>query len=338
MFKGEARRLVGYRDFVSSWRKAARHAECGRTDRAAALFARTMRTARALGSQPARRAALERLTAPLGIRMGPAQTPSIAPVRARRSPRLLLRTPCDRMRVERRSIEGLNHSTGFQLLVDATRQRVFVDGKDLPLEGRDTPLGILAALIRAGGGPLTLDELFPKVWGRNFNPAYDANTVYFHISRLRKFLDQLAPGLSILTTTPEGYMLAPGLRYALIEAEKPRQQVGRDRDRVLGLLADRRFVDNRSYCEITGVSRSTALRELADLVTCGVLLREGAGRGVRYRVASPDPAALAALCASLPEAPPPLAAGPAPSAPHSRLTASQDPHPEAEGEAPSPLS
>jgi DNA-binding winged helix-turn-helix (wHTH) protein len=215
------------------------------------------------------------------------------------------------MRVERRSVDGLSRSTPFQLLVDVTRQRVFVDGKDLPLEGRDTPLGILAALIRAGGGPMTLEELFPKVWGRPLNPAYDANTVYFHISRLRKFLEQLAPGMPILTTTPEGYMLAPGLRYALIEAEKPRQQVGRDRDRILGLLADRQFVDNRSYCEITGVSRSTALRELAELVAAGVLIREGAGRGVRYRVASTDPARLAAAIARMDAAAPVAATEPA---------------------------
>ena len=208
------------------------------------------------------------------------------------------------MRVERRSVDGLTRASSFQLLVDVSRQRVFVDGKDLPLEGRDTPLGILAALIRHGGGPMTLEEMFPKVWGRALNPAYDSNTVYFHISRLRKFLEELAPGMNILSTTPEGYALAPGLRYALIEAEKPRQAVGRNKSKMLTLLADRKFVDNRSYCDITGVSRSTALRELADLVAAGILIREGAGRGVRYRVASTDPAqlvsALEALAATRP--------------------------------------
>ena len=299
MSKTEATRLVRYQDFVDSWRKAARHAECGRPVRAEALMRRTLRSARALQRAghslqraPHARSAMDRLTAPIGLRMGPALTPSINPMRKATAPGLTIRTSAVKMRVGRKSVDGLTHSTSFQLLVDVSRQRVFVDGKDLPLEGRDTPLNILAALIRHGGGPMTLEEMFPVVWGRALNPAYDSNTVYFHISRLRKFLEQLAPGMNILSTTAEGYALAPGLRYALIEAEKPRQAVGRNKSKMLELLADRKFVDNRSYCDITGVSRSTALRELADLVSAGVLVREGAGRGVRYRVASTDAAQL----------------------------------------------
>lgn len=290
MSKAEATRLVRYQDFVASWRRATRHAECGRPERAEALLRRTLRTARALSRQGHARSAMDRLIAPSGVRLdGPATTPALTPARAnRKAPGLTLQSSAVRMRVERKSVEGLSHGASFQLLVDVSRQRVFVDGKDLPLEGRDTPLNILAALIRGGGGPMTLEELFPKVWGRPLNPAYDSNTVYFHISRLRKFLDQLAPGMNILATTADGYALAPGLRYALIEAEKPRQAVGRNKSKMLTLLADRQFVDNRSYCEITGVSRSTALRELADLVAAGILIREGAGRGVRYRVASTD--------------------------------------------------
>lgn len=298
MSKADANRLVRYQDFVASWRRATRHAECGRPERAEALLRRTMRTARALSRQG--HGAVDRLVAP-GLRFnGPAVTPALTPVRAnRKAPGLTLRSSSIRMRVERKSVEGLSHADTFQLLVDVSRQRVFVNGRDLPLEGRDTPLNILAALIRHGGGPMSLEELFPKVWGRALNPAYDSNTVYFHISRLRKFLDELAPGMNILATTADGYALAPGLRYALIEADKPRQSVGRNKSKMLTLLADRKFVDNRSYCEITGVSRSTALRELADLVAAGILIREGAGRGVRYRVASTDPSRLVAALEQL---------------------------------------
>lgn len=300
MSKAEATRLVRYQDFVSSWRKATRTAELGRPERAEALLRRTARSARALQRQGRAHGALDRLTAPTGLRMGPAFTPSIAPMRSnRRAPGLTIVTPALKMRVERKSVDGLSQATSFQLLVDVSRQRVFVNGQDLPLEGRETPLNILATLIRNGGGPMPLEDMFPKVWGRALNPAYDSNTVYFHISRLRKMLEQAAPGVSILSTTSDGYALTQGLRFALIEAEKPRQAVGRNKSKMLTLLADRKFVDNRSYCEITGVSRSTALRELADLVAAGILLREGAGRGVRYRVASTDPTRLVAALEAL---------------------------------------
>jgi DNA-binding winged helix-turn-helix (wHTH) protein len=278
-------RLARHIDFLTCWQRAARNALTGRPERAHALYVRALRNARAIGHTPAVRMVLAGIQDQVVGRYGPPTTPMFAP-RGFRGPILTLKTPFNRMRLKRRQVEGLSKTCPFELLVDCTRQRVLVNGKELPLEGREVPLQILASLIRAQGGPLTLEELFPRAWGRPFNPAFDANTVYFHISRLRKLLETAAPGFSVLSTSAEGYLLAPGLRYALVEEERRRKRPGRDRTAILEMLADRRFVDNRSYCEITGVSRSTALRELAQLVQEGVLVREGAGRGARYRVAT----------------------------------------------------
>ena len=79
MSKSEATRLVRYQDFVATWRMATRHAECGRPERAEQLLRRTLRSARALHRQGHARAALDRLTAPTGVRMGPALTPASRP-------------------------------------------------------------------------------------------------------------------------------------------------------------------------------------------------------------------------------------------------------------------
>ena len=38
------------------------------------------------------------------------------------------------------------------------------------------------------------------------------------------------------------------------------------------------------YAKITGVSTDTALRDLQDLISKGVLLQEGAGRGTSYKL------------------------------------------------------
>jgi hypothetical protein len=306
-------RLVSQEQFLAAWRKAHSHSMAGRTVRARSLWARACRAARALHAVRRLQCALERtMRDGSATSMEPAVTPVIA--RSRRTggaPRLSVASSAGRLSLDRRAVEGIARTGSFTVIVDCTRQRVMVGGRELPLEGRDTPLMILASLMRSGGGPMTLAQLFPQVWGRPLNPAYDPNTVYFHVSRLRKLLTSVSGGREIMVTTAEGYMLAPGVRYALIASGRTRRPVGRERSGILAVLADRRFVDNRSYCEITGVSRSTALRELADLVREGILLREGAGRGVRYRmserselatVAAPEPPAPT----DSPDAPPPV--------------------------------
>ena len=198
---------------------------------------------------------------------------------------LVLKSPYTAVHMSRRQIDGVGQSSSFDLMVDMSRQRVSVHGKDVELQGRDTLIRILATLIQSGGEPLSIEDLFPKAWGRSFNPSYDSNTVYVQVSGLRKMLDEAAPGIEIISTSSWGYRMSPGLKYALIEEHSPQHKPTRTLDRILALAADREFLDNRSYCEIAGVSRATALRDLAELVAKSILVREGAGRGVRYRLA-----------------------------------------------------
>ena len=62
---------------------------------------------------------------------------------------------------------------------------------------------------------------------------------------------------------------------------KPAQQVA------LGSLtrADATDLTRARYQELTGVSRSQAAYDLAELVEAGLLVRIGAGRATRYRLA-----------------------------------------------------
>jgi len=59
---------------------------------------------------------------------------------------------------------------------------------------------------------------------------------------------------------------------------------------ILGVLQTRGALTSREYCSIAGVSQRTALRELAELVSRGVLSRTGTRRAATYRISSRDQA------------------------------------------------
>jgi predicted HTH transcriptional regulator len=105
--------------------------------------------------------------------------------------------------------------------------------------------------------------------------------------RLRKILEDASSGLKdIVIKVTGGYRLRPGLRMGTVKRQTAPKAEDRSRDSVIDIIRQRGFINNRSYCEITNASRSTALRELADLVRLGVLERVGQGRSARYRLAS----------------------------------------------------
>lgn len=285
MERENSQTLIGTDEMLRWWRQSARSGAAGRPERARVLWVRTMRAASNRRHRPEDMRALAGLHSTVAAG-GPSVTPAFRAARRRDATRFRFFTATSDVCLDRREVDGLCGSSCFGLVVDNTRQKVFVGGRELPLEGRELPLKILATLVKGRGGPLSLKDLFPGAWGRPFNPSYDSNTVYFHISRLRKLLAEVAPEISVLETTGDGYQLAPGLRYALVEVDERSEKAVMGRHDILTLLKDRGFMDNRGYCKLTGKSRSTALRELAVLVETNVLVREGAGRGARYRLAA----------------------------------------------------
>lgn len=192
--------------------------------------------------------------------------------------------------MDRKGVEGFVRATSCSLVIDRVRQQVRAGANVLGMEGREIPLNILSCLAQNAGGPVSMAKMFQVAWGRKFNAAFDANTVYFHICRLRKMLEESLGGSELLVKTSEGYQLKPGLRFGLIElAETPKLQRGHNN--LIDLIKQQGFITNRTYCEVTKTSRSTALRELADLVGRGILVSCGSGRGAHYRLADQSQAA-----------------------------------------------
>ena len=62
----------------------------------------------------------------------------------------------------------------------------------------------------------------------------------------------------------------------------------RQKKAMLAARTERRLT-TASYVEITGIARTTAKRDIEELVRKGVLVRSGAGRGVSYQVARKRP-------------------------------------------------
>jgi len=281
-----SQRLFGANDMIRSWAGALRHARHNRPGRAMALLERVFRGGQ-VSSQALGRSIARAISCPAAIVRGPALTPLMKSPIPRHRPVLVLRSPYTDVYLSRRQVEGVGQPGSFDLMVDMSRQRVLVRGKEVELQGKVTLIRILATLIRSGGESLRIDELFSRAWGRRFNRSYDSNTVYVQVCALRRLLKDAAPETEIISTSVLGYKMSPGLTYALIEEHTLRNKPNRTFDRILALVADREFLDNRSYCAVTGVCRNTALRDLVELVNQKILVREGAGRGVRYRLAKP---------------------------------------------------
>ena len=65
----------------------------------------------------------------------------------------------------------------------------------------------------------------------------------------------------------------------------PRDQLKRRQQQLLEHLAQHGRCTNRTYCELTGTSPRTALRDLSNLMERGLIVREGKRRGAVYRLA-----------------------------------------------------
>jgi DNA-binding winged helix-turn-helix (wHTH) protein len=270
-------RLIGYRAFQLLWQRAAQGStRIPRAEaRAEQLWHRALRAARSLNLV----GELERGPT------GPAVTPSrIDSSRPSRLLELVVHTPSIRIRTSRRIADGLLRLLEPDLMVDMSRQCASMAGEPLNLHGQRIFLGILSTLMLASGGPVSAADLFTGAWERRYNAEFDHSTLFHHISRLRS-LTPLARGDQVVASVPGGYMLSPTVSYVLVEPA-PRSGIpAGNRWGLYRTLEDRRIIDNRSYRELVGVSRATALRQLAALVATGILVREGDGRGARYRYA-----------------------------------------------------
>src|SRR5262249_45795328 len=94
--------------------------------------------------------------------------------------------------------------------------RLAIGRRQLCREGRLVPLGsrsldILCALVSAGGGLVSKDELMERIWP---GTIVEENTLHFHISALRKAIGSGPDWQSFIVTMP-------GRGYRFVGAQAP---------------------------------------------------------------------------------------------------------------------
>jgi two-component system alkaline phosphatase synthesis response regulator PhoP len=85
--------------------------------------------------------------------------------------------------------------------IDRWARKVRVEGRDIDLTR--TEFGLLDAVVRADGRPLTRDELLGRVFGADYEGS--DRTVDTHLANLRRKLDPAHPQRFIATTHGVGY-------------------------------------------------------------------------------------------------------------------------------------
>jgi two-component system OmpR family response regulator len=105
---------------------------------------------------------------------------------------------------ERRRQDAVTQLVVGELHLDLLRRHALAGGRRIDL----TPLefGLLAALVRAHGEPLSRSSLLREIWGYDFDPG--TNVVEVHVNRVRRKLE--AAGVRDLVRTVRGRGYAVG--------------------------------------------------------------------------------------------------------------------------------
>lgn len=95
--------------------------------------------------------------------------------------------------------------TAGDLALDRTDFTLSCDGKKVGLANKEYQ--IMEALMRARGKYLSTERVIDLVWG--FGSSASMNVVWVHMSNLRRVLQSIGSGASIVASRGRGYMLKP---------------------------------------------------------------------------------------------------------------------------------
>ncbi|MDD2714333.1 MAG: AAA family ATPase [Candidatus Wallbacteria bacterium] len=98
----------------------------------------------------------------------------------------------------------LENSGKYEILLDFTSGRIFVDGEPIDFGRKRALLKILMEFAASVGRDLSMAAVFRRIWNRDFDHENDANVFRTHISRLRKLLDRGRPNRFILNSMESG--------------------------------------------------------------------------------------------------------------------------------------
>ena len=148
------------------------------------------------------------------------------------------------------------------------------------------PSNVTVALLTAlASGPRSKAELVKALWGlRVYHPAIHNGALYTAVSRVRRAWG--AQGIWIENTT-NGYQLAPGVTVIQLEPgaaalPQPTRQAVSLADTLAACANPPDGVTCADAARANGLSPSTALRVLRQLVSSGQLKRVGKGSATRF--------------------------------------------------------
>lgn len=85
--------------------------------------------------------------------------------------------------------------------------KILIDGKGKKIRLTEKETSILKYLYRAGGKPVTREELLTEVWG--YNAGVTTHTLETHVYRLRQKIEPDPTSAQLLLTEAGGYRLQP---------------------------------------------------------------------------------------------------------------------------------
>lgn len=186
---------------------------------------------------------------------------------------------------------GLLGNESLLLLADEEMGDVYFRGKSIrPFQSQSILRRLLVSLVEAGTAGLAKEILASQVWGEKYQPQLHDARLYVTVQRIRKILKKA----DVIQSTGGGYRWNPRFRAGVYRALSSSDGHDGNRSRRLilrsveGLRAQgREWISRRELAESTGVPDSSLKRHLAQLVTEGVLHRQGAGRQLRYELPRP---------------------------------------------------
>ncbi len=164
-------------------------------------------------------------------------------------------------------------SSGQVFLVDGCRRRVIAGRASVPLARRPVVFALLLELARAWPGDVARDALAAAAFDTRRVNASHRSRLRVEIGRLRKGLE----GLGELVATADGYRLETPRDVAVLLPPE-----GGEAARLAILLGDGAWWTAQALAEHAGVSKRTAQRALAALVSAGQAIKAGTAQDLRF--------------------------------------------------------
>jgi tetratricopeptide (TPR) repeat protein len=103
------------------------------------------------------------------------------------------------------------------ILVDIATATITVKGGDV-LKKRPTVCAVLARLIAAQSQGVDAETLYCDVWGaKEYQPLKHRNTVYVTLNRVRRSMEDLLPGKTVIEKVPAGWRIADEIDAAAVQ-------------------------------------------------------------------------------------------------------------------------